>query len=270
MVLYRTIGVKSDALAMVSEKEEIKRLQSIDMSGDDRLPVYQRLADALRQLITDGELKPGDRAPSENSLAEEFGLAPGTVRSALDVLVAERVLERFQGKGTFVRRPSFDTSLFRFFRFRDSKGEIAVPESRILRRQVEPMPGHVAAALELPKGSEGVSLSRLRLHAGTPVLSEEIWLDHKRFEAFATMPLEQIGDLLYPVYDKMCNQLVARADETLTVESAKVKIARLLRVEKGAPIIVIERVAKGYDNKPIEWRRSRGRADQFSYHTEIR
>lgn len=245
-------------------------MQAIQISGDERIPVYQRLADALRQLVTDGELKPGDRAPSENSLAEEFGLAPGTARNALDVLVAEHVLERFQGKGTFVRRPSFDRSLFRFFRFRSSEGELAIPESRILRKQVEPIPTHIAVALELPKGAMGVSLSRLRLHNGQPVLSEEIWLDANRFQAIADVPNDQLGDLLYPAYDRLCQQLVARATETLTVETAKAKIARVLRVEKGAPIIVIDRVAKGYDNKPLEWRRSRGRADQFTYHTEIR
>ena len=65
-------------------------------------------------------------------------------------------------------------------------------------------------------------------------------------------------------------RLVARAEETMTVEAASREIARLLRIDAGAPVIVIDRIAKGYDNKPIEWRRSRGRADQFTYQTEIR
>lgn len=243
---------------------------ALKISGDDRLPVYQRLADGLRLAVVNGTLKPGDRAPSENELAEEFGLSPGTVRKALDVLVAEQVLERFQGKGTYIRRPSFDASLFRFFRFRGPDGSYSVPESRILRKQIEPMPGHVAAALELANGTPGITMSRLRLHENVPVLSEEIWLELAKFEAFAQLEQNDIGDLLYPVYDSLCNQLVARADETLTVESSKARISRMLRVESGSPLIVIERVARGYDNKPLEWRRSRGRADQFSYHTEIR
>lgn len=242
----------------------------IEISGDRRVPLYQRLADSLRQSVVDGSLKPGDRAPSENSLAEELGLAPGTVRNAIEVLVAENVFERFQGRGTFVCRPSFDKSLFRFFRFRGRDGTLAVPQSRILSREVEPLPSHAAAALEVDTGTKGVLMRRLRLHNDEPVLFEEIMLVHKPFNAFAALPTESIGDLLYPVYEEQCNQRVARADETLTVEVAKSDIARMLRVKVGSPIIVIDRIAKGYDNQPIEWRRSRGRADQFTYHTEIR
>ena len=240
------------------------------ISGDKRIPVYQRLADSLRQAVIQGYLKPGDRAPSDNVLSEELGVAPGTVRSAIDVLVSEGVFERFQGRGTFVCRPSFDKSLFRFFRFRNLDGTVAIPESRILRREVEPLPGHVAAALEVESGTRGITMSRLRLHDDQPVLAEEIMLVYALFKPFAKLPAEDIGNLLYPVYDQLCNQRVARADEKLTVEEADASTSRLLRIKKGSPVIVIERIARGYDNSPIEWRRSRGRADLFTYQTEIR
>ena len=245
-------------------------MSSAALSGDDRIPAYQRLADLLRAQVIDGELKPGDRAPSENALAADYELSPGTVRKALDVLVAEGVFERYQGRGTFVRRPSFDTSLFRFFRFRGPDGAFRIPESRILRREIEPIPGHVAKMLEVPPSTAGLSMSRLRLHEGVPVVAEEIWLEHEPFRAFAELPESEIGALLYPVYDQLCGKLVAVAEETLTVETASKEVARLLRNDPGAPIIVIDRIARGYDRTPIEWRRSRGRADLFSYHTEIR
>ena len=103
-----------------------------------------------------------------------------------------------------------------------------------------------------------------------PVVAEEIWLELEPFAAFAQMPISHIGTLLYPVYDQLCGKLVAKANETLTVETASDRTAGLLRVDRGTPLIVIDRIARGYDGTPIEWRRSRGRADQFTYHTEIR
>ena len=236
------------------------------MSGDERIPLYQRLADEIRQSVVDGTFKPGDRAPSETILAERHNLAPGTVRKALDVLVTEGVLERFQGKGTFVRRPSFDRSLFRFFRFKGPDGAFSVLESRILRREIEPIPDYIANALNVPPGTDGISISRLRLHQGIPVVAEEIWLAFEPFRAFAAMQNSQIGELLYPVYGK----LVAQAEETLTAEAASPETSRLLRIARGTPVIVIDRIAKGYDSAPLEWRRSRGRANQFTYQTEIR
>lgn len=240
------------------------------LDGDDRLPLYQRLADNLRREVVKGIRKPGDRMPSENALSEEYGMAAGTVRQALAALVDEGLLERFHGRGTFVRRPSFDRSLFRFFRFRGASGESVIPESRILRRTLAPVPSHIARALRIREGSDAISMSRLRLIGDMPVLAEEIWLPHRPFAKFLKLPEAEIGPLLYPIYDSICGKQVARAEETLTAEAAGRDTARLLRIEPGRPVIVIDRLAKGFDDAALEWRRSRGRADQFHYHTEIR
>lgn len=238
--------------------------------GDTRLPLYQRLAETLRHEVMEAKRCPGDRMPSENALAEDYGMAPGTVRQALAALVEEGLLERFHGRGTFVRRPNFDQSLFRFFRFRGSSGEWRVPESRILKRVIEPAPSHIARSLNIKDGAPTIAISRLRLLDDAPVLAEEIWLPRSRFEMFLALPENEIGPLLYPVYDSQCGQLIARAEETLTAEAARPETARLLRIRKDTPVIVIDRLAKGFDDTPLEWRRSRGRANQFHYHTEIR
>lgn len=84
------------------------------------------------------------------------------------------------------------------------------------------------------------------------------------------MPAEDIGDLLYPIYDNACNQLIAQAEEDLTVEMASPEIRRLLRLNEPTPLIVLERLAKSYSGQPLEWRRSRGTAEQFRYKTQIR
>lgn len=240
------------------------------LAGDERMPRYQRLAEMLLQEIAAGRLKPGDRLASERDLALAYGVAPGTVRQAITKLVDDGLLERLHGRGTFVRRPNFDRSFFRFFRFRDAADQRAVPEGRILRREVEPAPSHVVRKLSMAEGSLAISMSRLRLIDDMPVLAEEIWLPREPFLPFLDIPVHEVGPLLYPVYDNVCGQLVARAEEALTAEAANPEMARLLRIEEGAPIITIERVARGYDDTPIEWRRSRGRADQFHYRIDIR
>jgi GntR family transcriptional regulator len=240
------------------------------MHADDRLPRYQRLRDELVALIAARHWRPGEAIPTEQALAKRYEVAVGTVRKAVDLLVAEGLLERFQGRGTFVRRASFDSSLFRFFRFQTRQGERRIPESRILRREVVEAPSAVAAILQIPNGAKAIQMSRLRLIDDVPVLAEEIWLPFDRFAAFAQLDLSKIGDLLYPVYEAQCNQVVASATETLTVEAIGPLHARLLRIEPGTPTVVIERLAYGYDKQPLEWRRSRGPASEFIYQAEIR
>jgi len=240
------------------------------LEGDERLPLYQRLADLLRDEISKGKRKPGDRLPSENVIAEDYGLAPGTIRKALAQLVDDGILERVQGRGTYVRRPSFDRSLFRFFRFRSKDGENGIPDSRIRSRRVKPMPEHVAEALHCAPKSEGINVSRLRLIDEAPVLLEDIWLPLDRFRPFLELEERDIGALLYPIYDQHCDQVVARAEEILTADVASKDIARTLAIEAGTPVMVIDRLARGFDDHPIEWRRSRGPASLFHYQIEIR
>ncbi len=240
------------------------------MPADLRLPRYQQLRDDLAAQIARQQWRPGDAIPTEAELAKLYNVAVGTVRKAVDVLVAEGLLERFQGRGTFVRRASFASSLFRFFRFQNARGERRVPESRILKRDVLDAPSAPAAGLQIETGTPVIRLTRLRLLDGAPLLAEEIWLPYDRFEALATLELDAFGDLLYPLYETQCGQIVASAEETLTAEAVNATYARLLRIQAGDPVMVIERIARGYDRVPLEWRRSRGAAAHFRYHVDIR
>ena len=240
------------------------------LKGDERLPRYQRLADVLRQEISQGARSPGDRVPSENELSEQYGLAPGTARQAVAQLVAEGVLERFHGKGTYVRKPSFDHALLRFFRFRGLNREGSGPQSRILGREIAHLPDAPAEGLQIEAGTPAIHISRLRLFDDSPVLVEEIWLPLALFRPLLELPVEDFGPLLYPLYEDCCDQVIAYADEELTAEAAEQTTAELLGIAPGAPVIVIERLSHGFDDTALEWRRSWGRADQFHYHTRIR
>jgi len=207
---------------------------------------------------------------AQGEIAETHQVSIGTVRKAIDSLVADGVLERFQGKGTFVRRPDFQSSFFRFFRFASAGGAVRVPVSRILKREETTMTVVVAAALGLKAGAPAIRFSRLRLIEDRPLVLEDIWLPHDRFKALLTIDTREFGDLLYPLYEQYCGVMVASAQETLSAEAVSAKNARLLELEAGEPVIVIERVALSADRQPLEWRQSRGPASEFRYQVEIR
>src|SRR5438270_913775 len=65
-------------------------------------PLYQQVRDSLRALIASGKLAPGDELPASRTLAETLGVNRGTVTTAYDELVAQGLLERHVGRGTFV------------------------------------------------------------------------------------------------------------------------------------------------------------------------
>lgn len=238
--------------------------------ADARLPLYQRLRDQLAARLAARSWGPSEAIPSETELAATYRVSIGTVRKAVDSLVAEGLLERRQGRGTFARRPRFDSSLFRFFRFQSPDGAPLRPESRILDRRVKPAPKEAAAALGLPPGEPAIAVSRLRLVDGAPLVAESIWLPRQRFAALLDIAPAEFGDLLYPLYEARCGQIVSAAEETLSAEIADAAQARRLARAPGVPLIVIERIAFDAHRHPLEWRRSRGPADKFRYHVEIR
>jgi len=78
-----------------------------DLAGEvpERRDVYERLADELREAITSGQYKPGDRLPSTLDLMARTGVANLTVRGAYRVLVEEGLVESIPKRGFYVRRP---------------------------------------------------------------------------------------------------------------------------------------------------------------------
>ncbi len=68
-------------------------------------PLPQVVLEEFRRLIADGQLRPGDRLPTETELAERFGVGRSSIREAMRVLQLLGVIEVIQGKGTFVREP---------------------------------------------------------------------------------------------------------------------------------------------------------------------
>lgn len=68
-----------------------------------KLAKYQIVERAIRNAISDGTLKPGDRLMTEEELCAHFGFSRTTVGKALDNLRADGYIERTAGRGTFVR-----------------------------------------------------------------------------------------------------------------------------------------------------------------------
>jgi DNA-binding GntR family transcriptional regulator len=76
-------------------------IRKIDLRSE--VPAYQQLASILRQQIESGELASDQPLPSETSLVQEFGIARGTVRRAIEVLRDEDLVVTVQGRGTYVK-----------------------------------------------------------------------------------------------------------------------------------------------------------------------
>ncbi|MBT2786474.1 MULTISPECIES: GntR family transcriptional regulator [unclassified Halomonas] len=238
---------------------------------DGRLPLYAKLRDQLGSRIANGEWKPGDMIPSENRLAEEYGVALATMRMALKQLVDEGLLDRRRGTGTFVKQPAFRADLFRFFHVHDvDDPDIPViPESRILSCQEVPLPPEVQKAFGADSASHCIKLERVRLWSGEPMLFEEVYLRLPDFEELLSLNLKTMGPLLYPVFLEKFGILISSATDELSFGIATETSAKQLELASEAPVAVIQRIARNPAGRVIEFRRVHGRPERFRYRVTL-
>jgi GntR family transcriptional regulator len=232
--------------------------------GDIGHSRYAQLADALRHRVQKGEWAPGGAAlPAESALAEEHGVALGTMRRALQLLVDEGLIERIHGRGTFVRAGLSGATMLRFFRFGSDTGE--VPLSRIVSARRAVPPAAVLRRLARRAGDEALHVLRVRSIGGAPCLLENIWLPLPLFERLAGSDPSGWGDLLYPAYAKRCGVNVHRAVDEIGFGSLSAAQARWLDLTAGHPCAVVERDAYDITGRCVEVRTTRGDANAFHY-----
>jgi GntR family transcriptional regulator len=227
-------------------------------------PLYRQVKRLLLQRIESGEWPPGTYLPSEITLAEGYRVSVGTLRKALDELVAENVIVRRRGKGTAVTTYDADTALFRFFSIARTDGESVLPSSTVLLRRKRTATREECRDLGLPAGASVIHIQRVRDLDGKPVIFEDITLDAERFGPIQSEP-KVLPNTLYDLYQRVYNAKVTGAEDRITAVALAAKVARHLDLAAGAPALRIVRIARDYRGEAIERRESIVATDSHAY-----
>jgi GntR family transcriptional regulator len=214
-------------------------------------PLYRQVRERLLRRLAEGAWPAGAMLPSEQVLASELGVSQGTVRKALDALVAENLLVRRQGRGTFVALHDESRILFQFFRLVSETGERHFPESRVLRVGTGQANSAERARLALAARDRVVRIRRIRALAGNPCLTESIVLPEALFPGLISRPLPSN---LYGLFAEKYGISIARASERLKAVALSSSDAALLGVAPGTPVLSIDRLALAIDGRKVEWR----------------
>lgn len=226
-------------------------------------PLYRQVYDSLVKQIAEGAWRPGESLPSEQALAAKLGVSQGTVRKALDTLTVEKLVERRQGKGTYVAEHTQERSLFRFFRLTTPDGSRAVPTSggeTVKRRAAR---RDELAKLRLEPGATVVEINRIRFIDGEPTILEKIILPLKLFPDIDRR--SPLPNALYTLYQREYGLNIVAANEELRADVARKDEARRLKIEEGAPLLHIERIAVSIEGSSVEWRVSRCNTRRLVY-----
>lgn len=218
-------------------------------------PLYRQIKDFLVASLERGEWGPGDAIPSEGELAQRFNVSQGTVRKAIDEMAAENMLVRRQGKGTFVSTHDDPRSFYRFLRLLPDDGVAVSSASDPFFCETIAASAEVAAALGLQPGDPVIHVKRLLSFAGETVVFDQIYLLADLFGGLTLDALRAGERSLYSLFESDFGVRMINAEERLRAVGADSESAGHLGVEVGDPLLLVERTAYTYGNKPVEWRR---------------
>jgi len=217
----------------------------------------------LRSIMEDliETLKPGDPLPSERELAERYGVARMTVRAEITRLAAEGMVERVQGRGTFVAeaRVAQAATLSSFTEDMRARGLTA--GSQVLGQGTEPADELVAARLGLEPGALVVRVRRVRTADGEPMALEEAFLAAERFGALAEEDLD--GRSLFTVLEERFGARFPSADQQVVAVEIVGEDANLLRVAPGRAGLKFHTILLDADERPLAYAWSLFRGDRY-------
>ena len=232
------------------------------VSKSDGVALYVQIREDLRNQIATGALKPGQKIPSEDELATQFGVSRMTVRQGIVDLIDEGKLYRRHGKGTFVTQLYIErdhTKLTNFLESAKARGiEVRI---ELLRREVIPARLKVAEALALQEGEPVIQIITRRFSSGAPVTVHEAHSPHKLFPQLLQEDLEaqHVWDFI-----ESYGCRVKRAVQRLEAREAEGEVARLLEMEEGEPVLYKERTVFADDGTPVEFTYCYNRGDKYS------
>lgn len=251
------------------ERRERKTSEIPGVLPGGALPLYKEVKRLLTQSLAQGEWPPGAALPSEARLGERYRVSIGTLRKAMDELVAERILLRHQGRGTFVASHDARRTLFHFFHVVPADGARVEPETELLSFERAKADADSAARLEIAPGAPVFRIRNLLRLATKPVVLDTITLPAERFARLSEKVFRERGSTIYQLYQERYGINVVRTAERLSAVLADKSSAKLLGVAAGSPLLRIKRTALTYHNAPVELRVSLVDTAEHEYFSDL-
>ena len=250
--------------------DERKRLAGLAPPAADRAaPLHHQLKESLAQQIVSGRRAAGSELPSENELCRHFAVSRGTLRRALADLAQQGLVDRRQGRGTFVATHDPRRLIFHFFHIVPRAGGSVYPDTKRLDFSRDRATAAEAARLGLAAGDAVWRIRNLLSLEGAPALVDDITLARERFPDLTAKIYERRENTIYNLYQSRYGLNVLRTTERLRAVLADAATAKLLAVKRGAPILEIDRVALTYHDAPVELRRSRVDTTRYDYLSDL-
>jgi GntR family transcriptional regulator len=233
-----------------------------------RVPLYYQLEILLREKINSGAYTQGDQLPTEDVLIAEYGVSRITVRQALSALADEGLIERRQGRGTFIAErqnavPQFEGTIH----LTGSLNELILMGQKtpvkVLARTLTKADAQTAELLGVEIGEPVSRVERLRLLDDKPYA---LLVNYFPAEIGVRLTLEDLseGSVLEQL-ERKCGLRLQKGIQQITAALADPYVAGRLEIPVGSALLSIENTVYCTEGKPVEYVRVLYRSDLYRY-----
>jgi GntR family transcriptional regulator len=233
------------------------------------IPYYVQLIRLIKAQINDGTWKPGDQIPGEPELCDQYHISRTVVRQALRELEIEGLIVRRKGRGTFVAPPKLNESLAQkltgFYEDMVARGH--TPVTVTLKQTREPASEKVATWLEIPRGTQVFDIQRLRSIDDTPFQLVTSYIPCDLCPQLGSVDLTNRS--MYAFLESDCGLVIARGRRFIEAVAANETEAKLLDIEYGAPLVMLDSVSFLENGRPLEYFHAVHRGDRARFEVEL-
>jgi GntR family transcriptional regulator len=240
---------------------------SIDLNSN--IPYYVQLIDLIKQLIQGKMWKPGTKIPGELELCNSYGVSRTVVRQALRELKFQGFVSARKGKGTYVTEPKINEGLAQkltgFYEDMIERG--LKPVTEVLHHRVIACPENIAGHLLLAPGSQVIDINRVRSVEDAPIQLVNSYIPYDLCPKLATVDLTNRS--LYEYLENECGLFIVRGRRLIEAVAASELEAKLLQVERGSPLVMLDSISYLENGRPVEYYHAVHRGDRTRFEVEL-
>lgn len=235
---------------------------------DRSIPLYYQLENILREKINSGEYRAGDTFPTEEQLVQSYKVSRITVRQALAALQRDGLIHRRRGKGSFVAESQMPLEPMKLTGMIEDIIAMGIQtKTRIISFEFIHPPRRIMESLRLNEDAKVLRIERVRLIKGLPV-SHTVGYVPPDFGGKIGIRDLTIHPLLN-VLERKCKLKIGRGFQNIEATVADSRVAPLLDVMVGSPLLKIERTVFDTKGKPVEHIIILYRCDRYHYSVEL-
>jgi GntR family transcriptional regulator len=235
------------------------------ISRASAIPIHTQFRAHLLRRIERGELRQGQKLPSEREYADQLGVSLAPIRQAILDLVKEGYLHRTRGRGTFVQEAKVDEKIAILSSFTQSmRAKGLDPDIHIRFRGLVTTDAAIGSALGT-REPKLLHIRRLASVEGEPMALLDAYLSPKAFPKIVHADL--VEGSLYQTMEALYGVVPTRAISTIDVIRCQEE-AELLGLSPGTPALQVEGTTYDASDRPVEFSRVIYRADRFRFTIE--